>query len=142
MIVAQLGWGALRPRIALGKREALVPRIGRLAVLHEPRGLSLPLFFGGLALIVLVSVVGLLYIRQVVSTTTSGYDVSALERKADKLRVEEAKLQLDAAELESLTRVQKQLPKLNLVPVNESTYTTPVSSTVVTGQLPVGTARQ
>jgi len=142
MIVAQLGWGASHPRVALGKREALVPRIGRLAVLREPRGLSLPLFFGGVALIVLVSAVGLLYIRQVVSTTTSGYDVSALERRAEHLQVEEAKLQLDAATLESLKRVEEKLPKLNLVPVNELTYTSPVSNSVVTGQLPVGTARQ
>lgn len=108
----------------------------------ERRGLPWPLFMVGLVSILLALGGGILYIRQITTTAASGYDISTLERRAEELRAEETKLQLEAAELQSLQRVEEQLPKLNLIPSEKLTYTTPLVGGSVTGQIPLGTARR
>lgn len=109
----------------------------------EPRspGLSWSFFALGVFLILLAVVGGFLYIREITSTAASGYDISALERRAGELRVEETRLQLEAAELQSLRRIEERLPKLNLVPAADVAYTGPVLDGALAGQIPVGTAR-
>lgn len=127
--------------LSLDTNLFLSPRLGRLRASTRRRGLSWRVFFLGVALIVLLAAGGLLYVRQITSTAASGYDVSALERRAEELRREEAALEFEAAELESLKRIEERLPKLNLVPAERVVYTSPLVGGAVTGQIPVGTAR-
>jgi len=117
---------------------SLPHRAWRLPSVDVPRGLSTATFFFGVLLIVVLSSAGFLYIRQVISTASSGYDVTALERRADALRVRQAALELETAELQALGRVEERLPALDLVPVVEPTYARPLTDTVVTSQIPVG----
>lgn len=117
------------------------PRLWRLESTARRRGLSWHVFLLGVVAIVALVAGGFVYIRQVTSTTASGYDVSALERRAEELRVQEATLEFEAAELESLKRVEERLKTLNLVPTEDVAYTSPILRGVVTGQIPVGTAR-
>lgn len=99
-------------------------------------------FLLGLFLLVLAVVGGFLYIRQITGTASSGYDFSSLERRSEELRAEESRLQLEAAELQSLQRIEERLPKLNLLPTGTITYTSPLLDGALTGQIPVGVARQ
>lgn len=105
------------------------------------RGISWPLFALGVCLLLLAVAGGFLYIREITSTAASGYDVSALERRAEELREQELRFEAQAAELQSLKRLEERVPKLNLVSSGVVAYTTPILDSVVTGQIPVGTAR-
>lgn len=116
-------------------------RLWRLSVKTRSPVLSWHLFLSGVFLILLLVAGGFLYIRQITSTATSGYDVSALERRAEGLRAEEAKLRFESAELESLERIEERLPTLNLIPADNVAYTSPLLGGSVTGQIPVGTIR-
>ncbi|TSC71900.1 MAG: hypothetical protein G01um101438_847 [Parcubacteria group bacterium Gr01-1014_38] len=120
---------------------APAPPVWRVTADPRAHGVSWAFFFGGLLLILVSAGAGFLYIRQTISTATSGYGISVLERRAEELRKEEARLQFEVAEFQSLQRIQEQLPKLDLVPVLAPVYTSPLLGTVVTGQIPVGVGR-
>lgn len=120
----------------------ITPPVWRVTADPRAKGLSWTFFFGGLLLILVVAGAGFLYVRQTISTATSGYGISLLERRAEELRKDEARLQFEVSEFQSLQRIQEQLPKLNLVPVHAPVYTSPLLGTVVTGQIPVGVRRQ
>lgn len=127
------------------RRSVLHGRSSRAWHLQEResrRGLSWRLFFLGLFLLVVVAAGGFVYIREITSTAASGYDVSHLERRAAELRTEEQRLQLEAAEFNSLKRIEERIKTLNLVPVSAVAYTSPIVSGVVTGYIPAGTARR
>lgn len=95
----------------------------------------------GVVLLALAVAGGFLYIREITSTAASGYDVSALERRAEELREQELRLEAQAAELQSLKRLDERVPKLHLVPSDVVAYTAPIVDAAVTGQLPLGLAR-
>lgn len=121
-----------------------VPRFGErggrrqhLWELKQPQaaaGLSWRLFLLALVLLVLLVGGGFLYIREVTSTASSGYDVSALERRLEDVRTQETRLLLETAELQSLQRVEELLPKLNLAPASSTAYTAPILDGALTGQ--------
>lgn len=134
------GGGAGRPDG--GGRGERSRALWRLEGAPHRAGLSWAVFVAGVVLILTALAGGVLYIREITSTTASGYDVSALERRAEDLRQEEQRLQLEAAELESLKRVEERVPKLDLVPVQALAFTTPEVDTTLAGQIPVGTARR
>lgn len=126
-------------RRSTGGRAA--PPVWRVTADPRARGVSWAFFFGGLFLILVAAGAGFLYIQQTITTASSGYGISVLERRAEELRKDEARLQFEVAEFQSLQRIQAQLPKLNLVPVRASVYTSPMLGTVITGQIPVGIGR-
>lgn len=117
------------------------PRAWRLKPVEPRRGLSYTRFFLGAVVILFLSSTGFLYIREVISTAASGYDITALERRAEGLRVHESALELETAQLQALARVEQRIRSLSLVPVSELTYARPTIDTVVTSQIPVGSAR-
>lgn len=117
------------------------PPVWRVTADPRARGLSWAFFFSGLFLILVAAGGGFVYIQQTITTASSGYGISALERRVEELRKDEARLQFEVAEFQSLQRIQGQLPKLNLVPGREPVYTSPLLGTVVTGQIPVGVGR-
>lgn len=129
-----------------GGRRRLGQRSGaplwRLNAAVPSRGVPWSVFLLGLFLLVLAVVGGFLYIRQITGMASSEYDFSSLERRSEELRAEESRLQLEAAELQSLQRIEERLPKLNLLPTGAITYTSPLLDGALTGQIPVGVARQ
>jgi len=122
-------------------RASLFPSRGRQWRSERAGSVSWSVFFLGLLLILAGAGGGFLHIQQITTTATSGYDLSALERKVEELRMNETRLELETAELQSLRRIEERLPKLNLVPSDVLAYTTPVVSGRVTGQVLLGTAR-
>lgn len=129
-----------------GGRRRLGQRAGaplwRLDAAVPSRGVPWSVFLLGLFLLVLAVIGGFLYIREITSTASSGYDISALERRSEELRAEESRMQLEVAELQSLQRIEERLPNLNLLPTGTITYTSPLLDGALTGQIPVGVARQ
>lgn len=129
-----------------GGRRSFDQRSGaplwRLDAAVPSRGVPRSLFLLGLFLLVLAVAGGFLYIREITGTASSGYDISALERRSEELRAEESRIQLEAAEFQSLQRIEERLPKLNLLPTGTITYTSPLLDGALAGQIPVGVARQ
>lgn len=120
--------------------EAVYGRSWRIEARRERRGISWRVFGLGVALLLLALAGGFVYIREITSTAASGYDVSFLERRAEELRSAEQRLLLERAELESLRRIEEHAKTLNLVPVVNTAYTSPLVGETRTGQIPVGTA--
>lgn len=127
------------PFVRLGM-EAAYGRSWQIESRGERRGISWRVFALGVVLLLLALVGGFIYIREITSTTASGYDVSLLERRASEVRAEEQRLLLERAELESLPRIEEHVRTLNLVPVGNTVYTSPLVGETRTGQIPVGTA--
>ena len=57
-------------------------------------------------LIILACLLGLLYLTQVTKTNAYGYQINGLQQQQDKLKDENAELQVSAARLQALDRVK------------------------------------
>lgn len=57
-------------------------------------------------LIILACLLGLLYLTQVTKTNAYGYKINSLQQQQDKLKDENAELQVSAARLQALDRVK------------------------------------
>lgn len=57
-------------------------------------------------LIILACILGLLYLTQVTKTNAYGYKINSLQQQQDKLKDENAELQVSAARLQALDRVK------------------------------------
>lgn len=57
-------------------------------------------------LIILACFLGLLYLTQVTKTNAYGYKINSLQQQQDKLKDENAELQVSAARLQALDRVK------------------------------------
>ena len=68
-------------------------------------------------LIVLACLLGLLYLTQVTKTNAYGYKINDLTQQQDKLRNENAELQVSAARLQALDRVKNSDVAKSLVSV-------------------------
>lgn len=89
------------------------------------------MFLAGVAAILLVAAGGLFYIAQVTSSAVGGYDVSSLEERVNALREEQRRLELDAADLQSLRAVEEGVQHLNFVPTYQAVFTSPIVSGAV-----------
>lgn len=117
-------------------------RVWRVQAQEQQFGLSWRLFLFGLFLLLFAVAGSFVYVREITTTAASGYDISLLERRAAELRADEQRLRIEAAELESLRRVEERLKTLQLTPVSSVTYTSPLVTGAVAGLVPVGTARR
>jgi cell division protein FtsL len=70
-----------------------------------------------LCLILMVS-----YFVQANSFSTKGFEISKLQQQVDDLAESNKKLQIEAAELQSLQRIQSEPQVTGMVPVNTVTY--------------------
>ena len=66
-----------------------------------------------------VMVMGLGYIFQTSSLSTSGYVIHEMENHVTELKVEQQKLEVAVASARSMASIQKRLPTLHLVPVTK-----------------------
>ncbi len=71
-------------------------------------------------LIILACLLGLLYLTQVTKTNAYGYKINDLTQQSDKLKGENAELQVSAARLQALDRVKNSDVAKAMVPVTSS----------------------
>lgn len=82
------------------------------------------------SLMVFIVVFGFLYIWQVNSVSTKGYEISDLEQKIKELEQENRKLDVHIAEYSSMQSIQTRLANANLVPADTVEYITLVGTEV------------
>lgn len=73
-----------------------------------------------IVLIVLACLLGLLYLTQVTKTNAYGYQINNLQQKQSQLKSQNEDLQVAAARLQSLSRVQASSVAKNMVAVAPS----------------------
>lgn len=73
-------------------------------------------------LLVLIFAAGLVYLFQINSMTTKGYNIKDLEDRAADLREQNKKLQLQITDLRSTERINQELQRLNMVEVARVEY--------------------
>ena len=70
----------------------------------------------------LIVAFGFLYVFQINSLGTRGYEIRQLEQKIKVLQVENKALQLHSSNLSSITKIQKDAEALGMVPASNVTY--------------------
>jgi cell division protein FtsL len=71
-------------------------------------------------LIVLACLLGLFYLSQVTKTNDYGFTLNSLQQKQTNLKNEYANLQVESAQLQSVSRLQNNPVNKSMVPVNPS----------------------
>ncbi len=64
----------------------------------------------------------LVYLVQVNSYSTKGFEIKSLERQISQLKEEQKQLQIQSAELQSFQRIQGDNAVVNMVPVSTISY--------------------
>ena len=67
-------------------------------------------------------VFGATYLFEINSLSTKGYEIRQLERKIKEMETEQKHLEVQAANLQSINRIQQEAKKLNFVPTGSVTY--------------------
>lgn len=75
-----------------------------------------------LALVALIVTFGFLYLFQINSLGTRGYEIRQMEQKIKVLQTENKSLQIQSSSLSSITQIQKEAENLNMVPASNVTY--------------------
>jgi hypothetical protein len=91
--------------LALGRKSAYAGR-NQNGVAFRSQEKALGPISNSIILIVLALVLGMLYLAQVTKTNAYGYKIASLQQEQDRLRSEHDDLQVAAARLQSVTRVQ------------------------------------
>lgn len=76
----------------------------------------------GLWIMVGIVFFGFLYLFQVSSSTTKGYEVKNLERRLVELKESNRRLELETASLKSIQNLETEVKSLNLVPSDGVNY--------------------
>lgn len=84
-----------------------------------------------IGLVVLFCIVSLLFLTQAFQSSTKGYEVSALEDKIDELAEENKKLEIKAAEMQSLDSIENAVQQVNMIPVDNIVYLEHPQSSIV-----------
>ena len=75
-----------------------------------------------IALVVLIVAFGFLYLFQINTLGTRGYEIRQIEQQIKVMQVENKTLQIQSSSLSSITQIQKEAESLNMVPATEVTY--------------------
>ena len=62
------------------------------------------------------------YLIEVNSFSTKGYEISTLQKKVEQLKEDQRQLEVQAAQLQSLQRIQDDPAVQNMVPVSKISY--------------------
>ncbi len=84
----------------------------------------------GFALFVLIGIVGFLYISQITSVSTKGYEISKYEKKLEELKKENQNLQIRLAELNSIYNLEKESLKFSKIDSKDISYIVSTSDVV------------
>lgn len=85
----------------------------------------------GWVLLAGIVVLAVVYLVQVNAVATKGYEISSLQKELDSVRHTASKLEIQAAELQSLKTTQSDLPDKSFVAVQHLEYLS--STTIDTG---------
>lgn len=77
--------------------------------------------FGLIGIVVLLSL-SLFYLSQTNQVTAKGYDISDLEQRKQSLAEEKERLEIEAARLQSIQQIQKDISNTDMVPVQKVNY--------------------
>jgi cell division protein FtsL len=88
----------------------------------ESKSNSLSVIPINMAILALIVVFGFLYLFQINSLGTRGYEIRQLEQKIQVLQEDNKKLQITSSGLSSITRIQEQAENLRMVPANNVIY--------------------
>lgn len=80
--------------------------------------------------IFILCLLSLFYLAQANQTATKGYEIRTLEEQLEALKAEQKKLELKAAELQSVRNVEEGSRQLNMVPIEKVVYLAPGGSVV------------
>lgn len=80
--------------------------------------------------IVLTCLVALLFLTQVFDSSTKGFEITELRQRAEELKKENEKLEIEAAKLKSFENLESQAKKLNMTPIKNIVYVTRTSGVV------------
>lgn len=83
----------------------------------------------GMSILVLLVGAMLLYLVQVNNFATKGYEIKKLQTAVSQLQDENSKLVVQAAQLQSIQRIQTDPAVLNMVPATQMTYVQTTSLT-------------
>lgn len=75
-----------------------------------------------LALLALIVAFGFMYLFQINSLGTRGYEIKQLEQKISVLQDANKELQVQSSSLSSITQIQKDAENLQMVPAGNVTY--------------------
>ncbi len=75
-----------------------------------------------LALVVLIVTMGFLYLFQINSLGTRGYEIRQMEQKIKVLQADNKDLQIQSSSLSSITKIQRDAERMNMVPATNVTY--------------------
>lgn len=73
-------------------------------------------------LMVLIVLFGIVYLIKMNSVSTSGYKISKLNKKIDKLESQNRQIKVKIAQKKSLQNITKRVQKYNFVPANNLAY--------------------
>ena len=75
-----------------------------------------------LSILAAIVVLTVTYLFTVTNLGTKGYEIKKLEQKLRVLQEEQKQLQIQSSDLQSITRIQVEATKNNLVPATNVTY--------------------
>ncbi len=81
--------------------------------------------------IVVVLSLSLFYLSQTNQVTAKGYDITSLEKKKRELTDEKERLEIEAARLQSIQQIKKDISSTDMVPVQKINYVRAVSNIAV-----------
>jgi cell division protein FtsL len=73
-------------------------------------------------LIAFIVVLGFVYLFQINSLGTRGYEIRQLEQKIKIMQTENKALQIQSSSLSSITYIQKKAESFNMIPATNATY--------------------
>lgn len=75
-----------------------------------------------LLFLLIFSICGLLYVIETSAVSTTGYEITAIQKQINNLEQENQRLQFDIATHRSMKSIQERLRSLNLVAVADAEY--------------------
>ncbi len=85
----------------------------------------------GFITLILICVLSLFYLTSTDGIATKGYELKGLEGEVKTLKDQNGQLRLEKARLESIKNLEKGAKQLNMVKINQVSFTTPLSGEVV-----------
>jgi hypothetical protein len=92
----------------------------RNSVTFKNRARTLGPISNTIILIVLACLLGLFYLAQVTKTNAYGFNLNALQQQQNSLKSQYADLQVNSAQLQSISRVQSSTVAKSMVPLSPS----------------------
>jgi cell division protein FtsL len=88
----------------------------------KSKGDTASVFALNLSLVAMIVAFGFLYLFQINSLGTRGYEIRQMEQKIKILQADNKELQIKSSSLSSITKIQKDAEVLGMVPATNVTY--------------------